>query len=88
MSVMEKAVFLGGLIAVFAYPVPFAVLNGSYWPLALYLAFVLLGVFMLRHFLCVKCFNFACPLNRVDDATRELFSQCNPVVRDAWQDKR
>ena len=88
MSIKEKAVFLGGMIAVFAYPVPFAVIAGSYWLLAAYLAFLLLGAFMLRRFLCVKCFNFACPLNRVDAATRELFFQCNATVREAYRGER
>ena len=88
MSIMEKAVFSGGMITVFAYPVVFAILAGSYLPLAVYLVFLAAGAFALRHFLCVKCFNFACPLNRVGTQTRELFFQCNPAVRDAWQNEK
>ena len=88
MSTMEKIVFFFGMIAVFAYPVVFAALTGMDWLLALYLAFLLLGAFMLRRFLCVQCFNFACPLNRVDAATRTLFFQCNPTVREAYRADR
>ena len=32
------------------------------------------------------CMNFACPLNGVPQATRELFFACNPVVAKAWKE--
>ncbi len=88
MSAGEKAVFLGGMAAVFIYPVPFAALSESFWLLAAYLAFVLLDAFLLRRFYCVRCFNFACPLNRVPDAVREQFFQRNPVIREAYRNRR
>ena len=87
MSATEKTVFLGGLLAVFAYPAVFAVLTESYVLLALYAAAVAAAAYHLRSRLCVKCFNFACPLNRVDAETRRKFLQCNPTVREAYEHK-
>lgn len=88
MSAGEKAVFLGGLAVASLYPVPFAALSGSYGLLAIYFAFALLDAYMLRRFFCTRCFNFACPLNRVPESTREQFFACNPVVREAYRKGR
>jgi hypothetical protein len=38
----------------------------------------------LQTYLCSQCMNFACPLNRVDEATRRAFWARNPRVARAW----
>ena len=43
-----------------------------------------LGMLMMRT-MCSRCINFACPLNRVNRRTRELFFARNPVVARAWR---
>lgn len=85
MSKGETAAFFAGLFVVVAYPIPFAALMRFYLPLIAYLLFAVIGAYALRHFLCVKCFNFACPLNRVKPETRAQFLACNPVVRAAYE---
>ena len=84
MSGMEKVGFFSGMLLVWGYPPPFLVLNGSWLMLVLY-ALTTTGFFMtLKMFLCSQCINFACPLNSVDQARRDLFFQRNPSVAEPW----
>ncbi len=84
MAVWEKAVFLGGIAGIFGYPLVILALTAQW---ALLAAFVVLslgvGAVMLVR-MCPVCMNFSCPLNRVDQATREAFFKRNPVVAKAW----
>jgi hypothetical protein len=78
MSVVEKSLFLAGLIIVFGYPPAFMLLGGEWFLLIVY-GVVVAGYFVtVRMFLCTQCINFACPLNRVDDGTRAQFLERNP----------
>jgi len=86
MSAMEKAVFLGGLALVMAYPLVFLALGGR-WLLLTFGALALIGFFVtLGHRFCSRCMNFSCPLNRVDEEVRSAFFELNPKVADAWKD--
>jgi hypothetical protein len=84
MSRVETVIFYGGLVLIAAYPAAFLV-SGSQWLLlALFAASVAgMGALMFR-LMCSHCMNFACPLNRVDRKTRDLFFARNPVVAKAW----
>ena len=85
MSNAEKAVFFGGLVVVFGYPLVFFVLGGFWYLLGLY-TLLATGFFMtLKMFLCTRCMNFACPLNGVPESVRALFFERNPSVAKAWK---
>jgi hypothetical protein len=87
MSSMEKLVFFGGFLAVWGYPLVFFIWAGTWLLLLVYLISVT-GFFMtLLLFLCTRCMNFACPLNKVDQDTRREFFQRNPQVGAAWEGK-
>ncbi len=88
MSVMEKIVFLGGFVIVWGYPLPFFVVTGLWFLLALYIL-TTTGFFLtLKMFLCSQCMNFACPLNGVSESARLQFFERNPIVATAWGHKR
>jgi hypothetical protein len=84
MSVMEKLLFLGGLAAIWAYPLIFLVM-GPQWLLLVLYCVSAAGLFMtLKMFLCTRCMNFACPLNAAPEATRQDFFERNPEIAQAW----
>ncbi len=84
MSVMEKVVFLGGFVIVWGYPLPFFVIEGLWFLLAIYIL-ITTGFFVtLKMFLCAQCMNFACPLNGVPESARLRFFERNPIVATAW----
>jgi len=85
MSPPENAVFFGGLGAVFVYPLVFLAIGHSWFLLTLYVLTSSTFFVTLRMFLCSRCMNFACPLNGVGEAARELFFERNPSVAVAWQ---
>jgi hypothetical protein len=85
MSAVEKIVFLGGLAIAFGYPLIFLVLGRQWLLLALY-ALASAGFFAtLKLLMCSQCMNFACPLNSVGEAARDLFFERNPSVATHWR---
>jgi hypothetical protein len=84
MSTAEKAVFSGGLVVVWGYPVGFFVVSGLWFLLSLYILLNATFFVTLKRFLCSRCMNFACPLNGVPDTVRVLFWERNPRVARAW----
>ena len=84
MSFMEKVIFFGGFTVIWGYPILF-LLAGMQWFFLLVYVILVVGFFMtLRMFLCSRCMNFACPLNTVDENTRQEFFKRNPEVAKAW----
>ena len=85
MTVGEKIIFLGGLAVVWGYPLPFLIRGGQVFLLILY-SLTSAGFFMtLVTFMCSRCMNFACSLNRVGGKERECFFEKNPVIAEAWR---
>jgi hypothetical protein len=85
MSLMEKLLFLGGLAAIWGYPVIF-LLVGPQWLLLVVYGISSAGLFMtLKLFFCTRCMNFACPLNTVPVHIRQNFFERNPKVAQAWE---
>lgn len=76
MSPMEKSVFYSGLL-IFIYPSVIMIIPGEYILLSLYVLSILIGGYFMVRFMCKKCMNFMCPLNRVPRETREKFSEHN-----------
>ncbi|MEJ2306333.1 MAG: hypothetical protein P8Y62_01255 [candidate division WOR-3 bacterium] len=86
MSMGETIVFFAGLIFIFVYPYPFLLISKNTLLLILYSIVALIGIFFLRKFLCSRCMNFACPLNRVDNNIRSKFFKHNPEIKNAWDE--
>jgi hypothetical protein len=84
MTKEEMVVFLGGLIAIFGYPLAQFLVWSKWLEAALY-GIALVGAYVfLRETMCTECMNFACPLNRVDEGRRKAFFERNPRVAVAW----
>jgi hypothetical protein len=85
MSILEKIVFIMGLLIILFPPVLFAFIEQSYMFLALYVVLLIAWKIGLRMLYCKKCINFACPFNAVNDETRNAFFEKNSVVKNAWE---
>jgi hypothetical protein len=85
MSSIEKFVFFAGFFVIFAYPVVFSFLNSLWILLLCFGGAVVFFSIMLRRYYCSRCMNFACPLNKTDEKTRELFWEKVPSDKEHWQ---
>jgi len=84
MTILEKAIFIGGFVVVWGYPLPFLILGKQLFLSVVY-SMSTIGFFMtLLNYMCSQCINFACPLNRVDASVRNQFFDKNPIVAEAW----
>ena len=84
MTHLEKTIFFVGFATVWGYPLPFLVF-GRQLSLMTISSMATCGFFMtLNQFLCTRCINFACPLNRVDEKLRNEFFTRNPSIAKAW----
>ncbi len=88
MTKSEKFWFFAGLVITWSFPLPFFHLAEAWLLLLLYLLTNAAFYTTLKFFFCSKCMNFACPLNGVDQAVRELFYQRNPSVAEHWMNDR
>ena len=88
MSFLEKSIFLFGMILVVVFPYIFMVLVKNYTFLILYSISVFFSFWLLFHFLCVQCINFACPFNRIKKEIREKFFLKNPIIEDFWKKQK
>ena len=84
MSASENLLFFGGLSVVWGYPLPFLWIGEQWFLFTLYLLINAAFFMTLKLFLCSQCINFACPLNSVDDAARDMFFRLNPSVAEHW----
>ncbi len=82
MSRGEKVVFLGGMTTVMGFPALVFVLGGTVLFFLVYVASIVFLFGMLTTHFCSRCMNLACPINRVDDATRRAFQELNPSTVD------
>jgi hypothetical protein len=84
MSLLEKVLFLVGLVVVGVYPLIFFFMGNQWFLLIVYLVSVVGFCLTVKIFLCSQCMNFACPLNTVDDQVKLAFLRRNPEVAKAW----
>ena len=85
MSREETIVFFAGILIIAGYPVVLLVSGMQWLLLALFaMTVVVMGTLMAR-LMCVRCMNFACPFNRVNQSLREAFFARNSSVARAWQ---
>jgi hypothetical protein len=78
MSMFEKIIFFAGLAIVFLYPPAIMVLSGQYILTSIFLIYTAIGFYLMKRFMCKKCMNFACPLNMLDEKTKQEFKKKNP----------
>jgi hypothetical protein len=84
MTFWEKVIFFIGFAVVWGYPLIFLVASKQLFLLIAYLLSVAGFFAVLRTFFCSQCMNFACPLNRVENAVRRDFFERNPEIAEAW----
>jgi hypothetical protein len=87
MTKIEKAIFISYPIIIFILPIVFLLLNNtimSYILLGLYIIGLVISMKLLKKHFCSYCMNFACPLNNVNQETRENFFDLNPKIKEAW----
>jgi hypothetical protein len=87
MPSVETTLFAGGFAPILGYPLIFLILAGMWYLLLVYLVATAGAYLTLKLHFCSRCMNFACPLNRVDQQTRQAFFHCNPGVAAAWRVK-
>ena len=84
MSRLEDVLFLGGLAVVWGLPLITLIAT---FQIFFFITFILAtaGFFMtLKACFCSICFNFACPLNEVNEENREKFFKNNSETAKAW----
>jgi len=84
MSAMENTLFFAGFAVLFGIPLVFLILGSAWFLLSLYFATLAAFWSTMTIFLCSRCMNFACPLNRVSETDRQIFFSRNPSVSQAW----
>lgn len=84
MSRGEKVVFFSGLFLVAAYPAGLLVASAQWLLLGVFALSVAGMASLMTRWMCARCMNFACPLNRVEQTMREAFFARNPRVAQAW----
>jgi hypothetical protein len=84
MTLLEKVLFLVGLVLVWGYPFFFLIVKFQLFLLLVYLLSAAGFSMTLRTFFCSHCMNFACPLNTVENELRRGFFERNPEVAKAW----
>jgi hypothetical protein len=85
MSLYEKIIFFLGLSLIIIYPYIFFLFSKNHIIIIIYSIMIFIGFLMLLSFLCVRCMNFACPFNRVDENIRRKFFNNNLIVKRAWE---
>ena len=85
MALWEKIALFGGFALIWGGPMVLMALSGQWALLGLTLLATAGFFYHLQIRYCNQCFNFACPLNRVDAATREAFLARNPILKQAFE---
>jgi len=84
----ENIVFFTGLVLIASYPLVFLVVGMQWLLLALFAVATISMAALMGRLMCAHCMNFACPFNRVNQATRQAFFFRNQVISEAWEEKR
>lgn len=88
MGTGERLALFAGLALIAGYPLAILVAPGQWFLLASFVLVVALTGILMSRWMCSRCMNFACPLNRVDPETRGAFLACNPVIDCACRQRR
>lgn len=73
------------LLILLGFPYPFLLIAEQYLLAAIALSGMVCWVFTVKKFLCPRCPNFSCPLNRVPKYVVDAYLKRNPVMREAWE---
>ncbi len=85
MTLWEKIALFGGFALIWGGPMVLMAIS-SQWLLLTLTTVATFGFFYrMQTHNCNQCFNFVCPLNRVDEATRWVFLARNPVIKKAFE---
>ena len=83
MVLWEKIVLFGGFALIWGGPMVLMALSAQWILLGLTAIATVWFFYHMQTHNCNQCFNFACPLNRVDDATQRAFLNRNPAQKEA-----
>jgi hypothetical protein len=72
------------LVPLAGYPLAFLLISAQWLLLILFVVTAAGMGTLMGTLMCNHCMNFACPLNRVDQAVREDFFDRNPIIAKAW----
>lgn len=84
MSTLEQAGFLGGVGAIFTYPIIINAQRGEWLPAAGGAVAAGGWIWAMRRFVCKECPNFSCPLNTVPKEVQLAYLRRNPIFAEAW----
>ena len=87
MTINEKLIFFGGFAVVWGYPLPILIPGEQFILLLLYSVATIGFFIVLIVFMCSRCMNFACPINRVDKNVRDQFFSKNPIAAKGWRER-
>jgi hypothetical protein len=85
MTRWETILFFTGFAVLLLVPLAFMLVSSQWLLLALILITGVSSAATLLRSFCSRCFNFACPLNRVPQPIRNEFFARNPDVARAWE---
>ena len=85
MALWEKIVLFGGFALIWGGPMVLMAISSQWLLLALTIVATVGFFYRMQTHNCNQCFNFGCPLNRVDEATRKAFLARNPILKAAFE---
>lgn len=88
MNRIEKTILLAGFVLVWGYPALFIALQGKWLIWGGYALLTAMFFVVLRQKNCAACINFSCPLNRVDEDTKQIFFHNNPQISSHWENQK
>ncbi|MBU4349218.1 hypothetical protein KJ599_02730 [bacterium] len=85
-SKLEKIQLIIGFIIMCGYPFPFLILGEQFILTLLTLWGGIMFWWTLQKYICSKCINFSCLLNRVPKEVVDEYLKRNPIMRKAWKE--
>jgi hypothetical protein len=85
MSLSGKVQLLIALTILMGYPFPFLILGRELIFVFVAALSILSIVISLLGFICRRCVNFSCPLNRVPKWLARRYLEMNPIMQQAWE---
>jgi hypothetical protein len=83
---IQLIIGFGILASILIFPLIILVINAYYlWTVPIIIG-MLLFLYNVKKYHCIKCFNFSCPFNSLPKPIINEFLRRNPVMRKAWEE--
>lgn len=86
-NVSEKIQLLIGFFGISSYPLPFLLFSGQFSLFLLTITGLIIFFWGLQNFICSKCVNFSCVLNRVSAVVVDEYLKRNPILKKHGKEK-